>query len=503
MNSTIRTSLILILSLASSQLFAGSFDRIERRNFWNAGNNVAGLRMDSVTISYAEIYGNAIHGGYRDYSDASQSWKAGAVAKTITHLKKISMKGSFSFDHFSGRQMCGSMFIHPGKYPVDVMEFTPGTKTLQTYSFSGGIAADITDDLVIGASIDYTAANYSKRKDLRHTNYRLDMKIAPGLMYRIGDFTIGAAYVYRKTAESVVAAQIGNAETSYYAFLDKGMMFGAYEIWDGNGTHLAESGINGFPVKEHYHGASVQFQWKRFYADIEYRHGKGFVGEKQSIWFEFPADAIISHMAFGFGRDGNQTIRLRIKWSGLTNNENVLGTETENGITITHKYGSNKIHESSSVSLNPEYERIGEIWETRAGLSLLVSDEMSSLMYPYSFSMNLLQGTAYFENLIHAGKFDLGISAAYFQGRISETETRAEMPPGTEAGEYPQRIGDFYDIWKEYSTAPAFKAGISIRYNFLKGFYAEFSGTWSHGFRLKHIGGNNRWSGTLKLGYEF
>ena len=44
---------------------------------------------------------------------------SGAVAKSITHLKGYSLTGSFSFDHTSGKDMSGSMFIHPGFYPVD------------------------------------------------------------------------------------------------------------------------------------------------------------------------------------------------------------------------------------------------------------------------------------------------------------------------------------------------------------------------------------------------
>ena len=66
-----------------------------------------------------------------------KSWNAGAIAKSITHLKGYSLTGSFSFDHTSGKDMSGSMFIHPGFYPVDLLEFTPGRKDLQTLRFHG------------------------------------------------------------------------------------------------------------------------------------------------------------------------------------------------------------------------------------------------------------------------------------------------------------------------------------------------------------------------------
>ena len=64
-----------------------------------------------------------------------------------------------------------------------------------------------------------------------------------------------------KSAKSVQSEEIGTAATPYYAFLDKGLMYGAYEAWSGSGVHLSESGINGFPIKELSHGAAVQAQW--------------------------------------------------------------------------------------------------------------------------------------------------------------------------------------------------------------------------------------------------
>ena len=92
------------------------------------------------------------------------------------------------------------MFIHPGFYPVDVLEFTPGHKDLQTHAFMGGIATDIAPNWRLGGKIDFSAANYSKRKDLRHTNYRLDLTVAPSVMYHSGELAIGFSYIFNKTA---------------------------------------------------------------------------------------------------------------------------------------------------------------------------------------------------------------------------------------------------------------------------------------------------------------
>lgn len=83
-------------------------------------------------------------------------------------------------------------------------------------------------------------------------------------MYHSDHYAIGFSYIFSKNSESVSAEEIGTAATPYYAFLDKGLMYGAYEAWSGSGVHLSESGINGFPIKELSHGAAVQVQWDRF-----------------------------------------------------------------------------------------------------------------------------------------------------------------------------------------------------------------------------------------------
>lgn len=259
--------------------------------------------MDSISSSYAELYGKNNHGDFHHSYEAEKSWNAGAIAKSITHLKGYSLTGSFSFDHTSGKDMSGSMFIQPGFYPVDILEFTPGRKDLQRYAFMGGIASDIAPNWRLGGKIDFAASNYSKRKDLRHTNYRLDLKVAPSVMYHSGDLAIGFSYMFSKNSESVKAEVIGTTENSYNAFLDKGLMYGAYEAWDGSGIHLSESGINGFPIKELSNGGALQLQWKRFYGDIEYTYSSGSAGERDAIWFKFPTHRIASHLSYHSNRE--------------------------------------------------------------------------------------------------------------------------------------------------------------------------------------------------------
>lgn len=490
--------LLCMVSAASAQ----TYDIIERRNSWNAGANVTGIMMDSITTSYAELYGRNSHGDFRNYSEAEKSWSAGATAKSITHLKGYSLTGSFSFDHTSGKNMSGSMFIHPGFYPVDILEFTPGRKDLQTYTFMGGIATDIAPNWRLGGKIDFASANYSKRKDLRHTNYRLDLKVAPSVMYHSGELAIGLSYVFNKNSESVKAEVIGTAATSYNAFWDKGLMYGAYEAWNGSGVHLSESGINGFPIKELSHGAALQLQWKGFYGDIEYSHVSGSAGEKEAIWFKFPTDRIASHLSYRF-KQGNKEhfIRLNLQWSHLVNNENVISKETVNGVTTSHIQGANRIFEKDAFFIHPEYELISPRGELRLGTELSTFKRLTTQMYPYVASEKMLCSRTSISGTLHTGRFDLKAAASFSTGNFTEKSRTAETE--TEPGNPPYRLTDYYNLQNEYATATHATLHLGLRYHFNHGIYAEIQGSYTHGFNLNYIEGSSRWNESIKLGYTF
>ncbi len=502
MNRTRNIVSAIALMCLAPQISAQTYDIIERRNPWNAGTNAAGIRMDSVTISYAELYGRYTGGGFRNYYEADRTWSAGAVAKTIAHTRKYSMKGSFSFDQTEGSDMCGSMFIRPGYYPVDVLEFTPGRKVLQTYGFTGGISGDIARNWRVGAEMDFTSANYAKRKDLRHSNYRLDMQVAPGIMFHSGKFAVGANYIYGRNTETIKAEKLGAADLSYDAFLDKGLMYGTAGGWDSDGIHLSTTGISGFPVKEIFHGGALQLQYGDFYADAEYRHGKGSAGEKDTYWFDFPSHRISSHLAYRFDRGAVQHfVRVRIDWSYQTNDENVIQVIKENGIDITHTYGSNHIFERTSLEINPEYELTAPKGEIIAGMALSSDKDLALLMYPYVFTQPTICGRAYAKGTLHAGRFDIKAGLAFASGKYDKKITT--VPIGNGYGDPPYFLEEYYNMKYEYMTATRVSASAALRWNFYRGMYAEAGGEYTRGFNLKYIKGADRYVCTLKIGYTF
>lgn len=497
-----RYILLLSLLLCSVTVGAQTYGRVVRRSFWNTSLNIAGIRQDSLSCSYAEAFGTYEDGEFRDSWQPQQGWSAGAATASIRHMEKMSLKGSFSFTQTEGYGMCGSMFINPGYYPVDVLEFTPGRKTRQTYSFDGGISYDLTKSWRIGAMMDFESSNIAKRKDLRHSNWLLDMTVAPGVMYHEGDWSFGANYIYRKTSETIEAAQVGIAESSYYAFLDKGLMYGVYNIWTGSGLHLNETGVKGFPVKEITNGFALQTQYKGFFAEAEYRHTSGIIGEKEYIWFLFPGNS--ADLRLGYKHEGEKDqhyARLDFGWAGHTMDETVLEKVTEGGVSTVVKHGQNQILSERGWNLKPEYEYVSDRMEVLAKVQIGVREEAASQMYPYMQWQSLMTFDAdvrvryYWKQFVFTGQLGYGAGSVRTDSWLTDTQS------GVQASPY--RLQEYYDWQMEYATAARLKAGLSLRWYVWKGLYVEARGNVNHAFDLKYIKGNNRIGTTIAIGYNY
>ena len=266
-----------------SLLLAAAWSLAAQVNPWKDGDNITGIRVGKhpARQSSALLFGSMENGGFRPAFEAASFWKAGVRAGTEVHEGSVSLAGNFSFTQKEGKDMMRSMFVHPGLYPFDLIEFTPGPKTLQTYSFDGGIAWGFSERWTVGGKVRFEADNYAKRKDLRHTNYYQDITVLPAVKYSFGTdrkLHIGLNGCFRSKSESVQAEQLGASGQTYDVFLDKGMMYGEREVWDGDGVHLAEAGVNRFPVREQTWGAAIQASYDAgLYGEFAYSRSFGEV----------------------------------------------------------------------------------------------------------------------------------------------------------------------------------------------------------------------------------
>mgnify|MGYP004506763031 CR=1 FL=1 len=498
-------SLALFASLCLPAAAQRRYENVVEHNPWNMTSNVCGVRADSVSISQAQLYGSYTDGGFRDLSDAPRHWNAGAFAETVSHFRRISMTGRFAFDHEEAYDACGSMLSRPGAYPIDILEFTPGRKTRQTYTVNGGIAAELSRTVTVGGKMEYSSSNRAKRKDLRYTDYFLDMTVAPSLLLHLGSrATLGLSYSYRRLAESISAEELGISSESYYAFLDKGMMYGSYDVWTGGSTHLKESGVSGFPLRRNIHGAAVQFESGGFIAELSGTIGGGKAGEKDVQWYRFRSDGL--SMLAGW-TSGIHRATLRLSADRMNTGEDIIDKVTENGVTTTVNYGTRDIYGSTLWSVKPEYRILSGRFCGRAGVSLDFSDEVSRTVYPYVGKVSKFTGEAYVSGLYSIRGFDFGLGLSYRGGLWTDSLDNTDASVAVSAA--PKRLDDldvqgrWYAACMTHETARRLTVAASLRYSFRFGLFLDASARLARGFHHSSLLGRHRASASVGVGYAF
>ena len=537
------TAISTLLILLTGAAFAQPVRQLFRQNPFSRSRNVCGMGIDPtvytcgtdsdpLVVSSASLYSGIEQGDFRPGHGSSSLWKMGAEAQTEGYFRKTFMTGSFSFEELHGKDMRMSMFINPGYYPIDVLEFTPGDKTLQTYRFSGGIAHELSDGWRLGGKIDFASQNYAKRKDIRHTNYALDLTIMPSILYRGLDSRFGLSGIFRKTSESIEAEQVGAATAdTYYAFFDKGMRYGTYQAWDGSGIHLAEAGVSRLPVREFSYGAAVQYAYVGgLYVDAEYLRTDGLVGERGYDWYRFPGHRLAGnlrwshltpfHYDYGF-------LTLHFDWRGQRLEEAAWDKVTDGGITLPEVYGYNTVYRRRQTNLSADYQilfRDHTLRSVQLGYSATIWDEQASPQYPYTdcwhiwmsrLNANIVTGLP-FDGI--GRRFTLALGARYFWASDRERGLEPVIPSegssvisseveksGLQPASEPYRLIYDWDRRHEYLTASGIGLNGSVIYRLksVQGLYLCLDASWTHAFEITFLNGKNRWTSTLRLGYDF
>lgn len=498
-------TLLILLAVACNAVSAASqeFEKAVKLNIWNISSNVNGIRQDtSRTVSFAEGYAAMDKGGFKSFSEAESPWRAGAQARSITHLKRFSMRGGFAFEQSQGDGMCGSMFLRDDLYPVDVIEFTPGRKTLQTYSFDGAVSVDITPAVRLGAGIDFSSSNWAKRKDLRHTNYRLDMEVTPGVVFHNGNVSIGLNYIYGRDTETIEAEQVGTGESTYYVFHDKGLMYGVYAPWSGSGVHLKDEGVKGFPVVRNTHGCALQAQKGGSLLELSYLSSSGRAGEKQFIWYRFPSTSWILGFSdrYDFGRY-KLLSRLRHEYSRLSNSETVLEKVQENGITTVTEHGENRIFHETAHASSLEDELIAGNWELLLGLYRKHTSSFAYQMYPYVSERDMKEYSLVLAPVFHLKAADLRASLSFSGGKSGSGDTLSTEDSGVVSSPY--RLEEYYDMDVEYKTAKRLGIELGARFHLPRHLYLKLDASLLKAFEIELLGSDMRYGALLGVGYEF
>lgn len=477
---------------------------------WREGRNVAGLASEEASGKQAEatLGGEFTSGEFRTRSEAKTLWSIQAAAQAETHFKDLVLVGNFGFRQEFGSQMMGSMFTSPGDFPVDVLEFTPGNKSKQTYDVGGGLVWKNGSRWTPGFTIRFRGVNYAKRKDLRHTTYRQEIEWVPSILYQGNGWRIGASYILEKTSEFIQAEQIGPAKAqTYYAFLDKGLRYGALQTWDGSGIHLSEPGVDRFPVKRFSNGAALQFSLgDGLYSDTEFLYSSGEVGEKGYTWFRFPEWSISSKLLYSFEKNGHtHSFHISYDWSSSMLFENVIEKVSSGGVTRPVILGNNLVHESKVGEFN-----VGYSLETEKGFVLETnlfidrSIDQNTVMYPY---VDWDGGTHLFVSVgteIPLGKQWLLKAGLLTGGGVDSEQVSITTAETIHITAEPTRLQDWWDLEQEVSDAFRTDLSLALRYRLPRlPLYLEAGCQWLHAFNIKLAPGTNRQTTHLLIGYQF
>ena len=446
------------------------------------GQEVGLLRIDPDNrepMTHVAVWGGIEDGRYRPMHEAQSLWKAGAEARRIGQRPHTTWLGALSFEQKMGKYTQSSLLLDPVHYPMDVVDLTRGTKSMQDLRLEGGFLSDINDIWAAGLKGTVQAEHAAKQKGIPYGTFGVKAELAPVLTYLIDD-NVGFVASYhgclRTENASVKAAGEEVAENSL--FLDEGQRYGAYLPAGSASAWSVLEFTHGFSGKFHSPEESwgVEMDWKRGQAagnGSNYR----FPGSTLRAFFDYDYAAETTSHLFGFSyqRDRDQ-LRLVSSEGGFS----ALSDRVDRRLDL--KYGF-RIYEGvlKKILLVAEGGR--------------VTERAMSGVYDRTVRYD---GTAKLLASLSAGLFDLDVDALAGGGKW---EDRGLVDPPETA----VRLTDDWLRQMEFLMAPKVGLGgtLTARIPAVDGLYCKLYFHWDRALRATYLPGKNREAVTLTIGYDY
>ena len=461
---------------------------VKQQNSWLTSNNAAGLtNYQSKSIAEAEAGINYAKGDLIDYWQAPNSFQADVRAEAFQRLSsRTVVYGSISYDNFTGNDMAGSAFIDPTYKPFDIVEDSltnKGRKHRDTYQLTGAIGVNLWKGLSIGGRVDYTAANYAKYKDLRHSNKMMDMKVSVGVMGHVLDqLTIGANYLYHRNTESLTFNTYGKVDKVYKSLISYGAFMGRLEQFGTTG--YTEKGRD-MPLVEDQHGGCLQIEWSpsaqwSLFNEVSLAHGTGYYGRKSPFTISFTnhdRDLLSYHGTLRYHTASSQH-RLDISFSSekLTNNaETYRELTNEYGAHYYEYYDAVKTADKEWTTLGVSYTTHlkvnGELptWTLNIGMDWK-QRKQTGIQYPYYRKQELTTTRSYVNAtrniLMNKGVLATTVRFSYQKGSGDPYTDGLYQTPSADAQTPPTMPAWLYQEYR-YLTAGQWGVGADVKYSFL------------------------------------
>lgn len=423
------------------------------------------------------VWGGVEEGWFRPSYAGTFQWSAGARAEGVRNGERTTWTGSVSLTHDTGYGRLSSMFQEPGYFPMDLLEFTPGTKSRESGRLEVGVVTDLGYEYAAGVKASVQAGYQGKRSALRHSGFGLDARVEPTFTYIMDDnMGVALAYVFRLKMEQV-QMHPGEGEA---VFLDRGLRYGA--LLDGAGT---------FPVQELSHGlagifyseeakAGLDWTWKRGKAGSAGFGNYTFPGSTVSVFYEqvFQADAVDHFIRASYRRDRDQLRLKNTDGIGFTAVSDRLGRGAALQYEVRFLHGAVR----------------------RVGLALDGQRQVDRALSPVWDQVKRNLGTATLSSSFSFGAIELDLEALAGGGLWRDRGRSRDETTDTAV----RRTEDWLRLMDFY-MAPRVGAGGALTYHFSspKGLYVRLDGHWLHALRKTATGGQNRETGTLTVGYDF
>lgn len=426
------------------------------------------------------VWGGVEQGWFRPTYEGTLQWSAGARASGVRHGEKTSWTGSVSLEQKTGYGMLSSMLLEPGYFPVDLLEFTSGTKSRETGRLEAGFLTDLGYEWAAGLKASFEAAYAGKRTELRHTNFGMDLQVEPTATFMIDDgMGFVTSYVFRLRTERVQAQSPRDAG-SMGVFLDQGMRYGAFQ--DASGV---------FPVQEMSHGFSERFYSDELSAGLDWKWKRGQAGGGSFDRFTFPGSAVSVFYQQTFQAD-----------------------RIDHVLRLAYQRERDQLREPSSggagfTAFSDRLSRFAELkYETRflhgavksLGITLEGRRHKERYLASYGDQAKRNLGTATLSSAFAFGGLDLKLDA-FAGGGLWRDRGRSR----NEEEDTPDRRTKDWLRNMDYQIAPRVGVGGCIAYHFAPkgGLFLQVDGHWCHALRVTATGGRHRGVGTLTIGYDF
>jgi hypothetical protein len=484
---------------AQDSLLLRDYQFVKREDPWLTSPNAAALtRFQHPSIAEAELSTTLQHGGFTNFNTPSDALQADASIESYYRIsRRTVLYGRMSYESLTGKDMAGSAFIPNFPHsalrssladhrPFDIVEDSlsnSGEKHLDAYLLTGSIGCELTDFLAVGARLDYTAANYTKYKDLRHQNKLMDLKAVASLYAKPTSWSsVGACYQYRRNIESVRFGTFGTTDKVYKSLIDYGVFFGKVEQF---GTIGYTDKSREMPLVDEQHSGAMQAEvrpvaWLSAYCSIATGHREGYYGRKSPYTITYTSHS---------GDQTSLTARLTLS-SRMSTHSIDLAYSTEQLQNKAETY--RELQNASGASYYEYFEPVetadkkwqegriaytGDLlvreampaWTVVAGMSWMKRVQTASL-YPY-FRYQKLSSQAFFagvtRNLVqHHGVWSLTLGASYQKGSgqpfadgtFTTPSEKQDPPPTMETWLYREH---------QYLTSPQYSVCCQAKYAFM------------------------------------